>query len=165
MKKIVPCLWFDNEAEEAAKFYVDIFNGSPTKEKESKVLDTTYLAAETPSNKPIGSVLTVEFELEGQKYMALNGGPEFKFTEALSLIIECYTQEEIDYYTEKLSAVPEAEICGWVKDKYGVSWQISPKLLDEMLKDKDKEKAKRATEAMLKMKKLDIAELEKAFNG
>lgn len=165
MQKIIPCLWYDSEAEEAAKFYVEVFNGNPKKEKDSKVLETSYYQAETPSNKPIGSVLTVKFELEGQEYVALNGGPEFKFNEAISLMIQCDTQEEIDYFSEKLSAVPEAEICGWLKDKYGVSWQVNATILDEMIRDKDPQKAKRVTEAMLEMKRLNIEELKKAFEA
>lgn len=165
MQKIIPSLWFDNEAGEAAEFYVAVFNGNPYKEKDSRILETTYYQADTPSNKPVGSILTVKFELNGQEFLSLNGGPDFKFNEAISLIIQCENQEEIDYYAEKLSAVPEAEICGWLKDKYGMSWQINPKILDEMMKDKDSEKVKRVTEAFLKMKRLDIEELKKAFNG
>lgn len=157
--KLVTCLWLDNEAEEMISFYEEVFKDN------FKKGDKTFYNTETPSNKPIGSVLTYEFEIFGQGFMALNGGSEFKFNEAVSFIINCKDQEEIDYYWEALSAVPESEVCGWCKDKFGVSWQITPTRLDEMLKSDDKEAGKRAMEAMLKMKKLDIEELEKAYRG
>ena len=158
MQKITPNLWFDNEAEEAAKFYVSIFDNS-------KILDISYYSADTPSNKPKGSVLTVSFELAGQKFLALNGGPFFKFNEAVSFIVDCGSQKEVDYYWSKLSAVPESEQCGWLKDKFGVSWQIIPKQLTELMNDPDPAKARRVTEAMLQMKKIDIQKLEEAHVG
>jgi predicted 3-demethylubiquinone-9 3-methyltransferase (glyoxalase superfamily) len=149
MQKISPMLWFDNEAEEASKFYTSIF-------KNSKITNTAKYTAETPSNKPIGSVLTVSFQIEGQDFSAINGGTNFKFNEAISLVITCEDQAEIDYYWEKLSAVPEAEICGWLKDKYGVSWQVVPKDIDGLMKNPA------AMKALLKMKKLIIADLQNA---
>ncbi|MGV8150306.1 MAG: VOC family protein [Candidatus Woesearchaeota archaeon] len=147
--KISPCLWFDSEAQEAAEFYVSIF-------KNSKILETTKYTTETPSDKPIGSVLTVTFTLDGQEFMALNGGPMFKFNEAISLMIYCKNQEEIDYFYDKLSAVPEAEICGWLKDKYGVSWQLVTKEMNELMNNKD------AMKAMLEMKRINIQALKDA---
>jgi len=157
MQKITPCLWFDKEAEEAAQFYTSVF-------KNSKIgtIARYDKASAKVSGQPEGSVLTVEFELDGQKFLALNGGPVFKFNEAVSFIVDCDTQEEVDYYWEKLSAVPESEQCGWLKDKYGLSWQVVPKRLEELLNDPDSAKASRAMEAMLQMKKLDIAALERA---
>lgn len=142
-------LWMDNEAEEAARFYVSIF-------KDSSLGDITPYTTDTPSHKPIGSILTVDFTLNGQRFQALNGGPDFKFSEAVSFIVECEDQEEIDYYWEKLSYQKEAEACGWCKDKYGVSWQIVPKDLESMLHHAEPEKSKRAMDALLKMKKIDI---------
>lgn len=159
MKQLVTCLWLDAEAEEMVKFYKSIFKDN------FKKGDKTYYTTDSPSNKPIGSVLTYEFEIFGQRFMALNGGADFKFNEAVSFVIDCEDQEEVDYYWEALSAVPESEVCGWLKDKFGVSWQINPKRLNEMIKSDDKEAAKRAMDAMLKMKKLIIADLEKAYNG
>jgi predicted 3-demethylubiquinone-9 3-methyltransferase (glyoxalase superfamily) len=149
MQKISPMLWFDNQAEEAAEFYTSVF-------KNSKITNTTKYTAETPSNKPIGSVLTVSFQIEGQDFSAINGGTNFKFNEAISLVITCEDQAEIDYYWEKLSAVPEAEICGWLKDKYGVSWQVVPKDIGGLMKNPA------AMKALLKMKKLIIADLQNA---
>ena len=146
-QKIYPCLWFDNEAEEAAKFYVSVF-------KDSKILETAPYLTQTPSNKPVGSVLTVSFELNGQKFIALNGGSFFKISEAVSFVIECQDQEEIDYYWEKLSAVPESEQCGWCKDKFGVSWQVVPENIDELTKTKG------GMEALLDMHKIDIQKLQ-----
>lgn len=148
MNKISPCLWFDSEAEEAAKFYVSIF-------KNSKIIETSRYTTETPSNKPVGSVLTVTFTLDGQEFMALNGGSFFKFNEAISLMIYCKNQDEIDYFYERLSAVPEAEICGWLKDKYGVSWQLVTKDMGELMNNKE------VMEALLNMKRIDINELKK----
>ncbi len=153
-QKITPFLWFDNQAEEAANFYVSIF-------KDSKILSITRCGEAGPG--PKGSVLTVNFQLEGQQFIALNGGPHFKFTEAISFSVDCKTQEEVDYFWEKLSAGGQEQPCGWLKDKYGLSWQIIPTILGEMLNDPDPAKAKRATEAMLKMKKIDIAALKKAY--
>lgn len=158
MQKIVPCLWFDDKAEEAVNFYVSLF-------KNSKILNVTKYpeAAQEVSGKLPGSVMTVSFQIEGQEFLALNGGPIFKFTEAISFIVNCETQEEIDNLWENLSAVPESEQCGWLKDKYGVSWQIAPTELGEMLSDSDPKKVEAVTVAFLPMKKLDIAELKKAY--
>lgn len=160
MQKVYPCLWFDRQAEEAANFYISIFPNS-------KVLSISHYGKEgfEVHQMPEGTVLTVDFELDGHRFMALNGGPVFRFNEAISFVIDCETQEEIDHYWEKLSAVPESEQCGWLKDKYGVSWQVNAKVLNEMINDPDREKAGRAMDAMLKMKKLVIADLEAAFNG
>lgn len=160
MQKLTTCLWFDNEAEEAARFYTSVF-------KNSKIagMDKYGEATQEVTDKPPGSVMTVEFELEGQKFIALNGGPEFKFTEAISFVINCETQEELDYYWEKLSAVPESEQCGWLKDKFGVSWQVVPTVLNELIGGPDNERSERAMKAMLQMKKLDINLLKKAYEG
>jgi predicted 3-demethylubiquinone-9 3-methyltransferase (glyoxalase superfamily) len=149
MQKISPMLWFDNEAEEAARFYTSVF-------KNSKITNTTKYTAESPSHKPIGSVLTVGFQIEGQDFTAINGGDQFKFNEAISLVISCEDQAEIDYYWQKLSAVPEAEICGWCKDKYGVSWQVVPKNVGELINNPA------AMKALMDMKKITIKELEEA---
>ncbi|MGW8184614.1 MAG: VOC family protein [Candidatus Moraniibacteriota bacterium] len=153
MKKIIPWLWMDNEAEEAANFYVSIFPNS-------KINKITKYPTDTPSNKPIGSVMAVTFELDGNPFAALNGGTFFKLNEAVSFEIPCKDQEEIDYYWEKLSAVPESEQCGWVKDKFGVSWQIVPENMDELMSSDDPEVAKKKMEAMLKMKKIIIEDLK-----
>ncbi len=153
-------LWFDNQAEEAAKFYCSIF-------KHSKILGNekyTEAGHDITGGKP-GSVMVVEFEIEGQHFTALNGGPIFKFNEAVSFIIDCKSQEEVDYYWEKLSAVPASEQCGWLKDKFGVSWQVVPDILTKLVSDKDRVKADRTTVAMLKMKKLDIQALQDAHDG
>ncbi len=159
MKQLTTYLWVDNEAEEMAAFYQKVFKDN------FRQGDTTSFLIDTPSNKPIGSVMTVEFELFGQKFSALNGGPDFKFNEAVSFEIPCDTQEEVDYYYESLSAVPESEICGWLKDKFGVSWQIVPKRFIEMLKSDNADGAKRAMQAMMSMKKLLLADLENAYQG
>ena len=156
MPKITPFLWFDTQAEEAANFYVSIF-------KSSKVIKTTRYGEAGPG--PKGSAMTVVFELDGQKFIALNGGPHFKFTEAISFSVDCKTQEEVDTFWEKLSEGGQESQCGWLKDKYGLSWQINPTALGELLGDPDPQKAKRAMEAMLKMKKIDIAALKKAADG
>lgn len=160
--KIVPCLWFDTQAEEAANFYISIF-------KNAKInLVSRYPAAgQEVHGKQAGSVMTVEFELDGQSYTALNGGPHFKFTEAISLQVECETQEEIDYFWEKLGegGPEDAQVCGWVKDKFGLSWQIVPKAMAEMMASPNTEGMRRAFAAMLEMKKLDIAALQRAFAG
>jgi predicted 3-demethylubiquinone-9 3-methyltransferase (glyoxalase superfamily) len=161
MQKITTCLWFDHTAEEAVKLYTSIF-------KNSKIGTTTYYdeASAKASGIPAGTVLVITFELEGREFMALNGGPMFKFTEAVSLVVNCDNQQEIDYYWEKLTANGGQEsMCGWLKDKYGLSWQITPKNWEKMMNGKDPVKSKRAMEAMLKMKKLDIATLEKAYEG
>ena len=153
MQKITPFLWFDKEAGEAAKFYTSVFKGS-------KIRDSTTLH-DTPS----GTVEIVTVELFDQEFTLMSAGPLFKFNEAISFVVHCNTQKEIDYYWEKLSAVPEAEQCGWLKDKYGLSWQIVPAVMGKMLKDKDKKKLARVTEAFLKMKKFDIAALKRAYKG
>jgi predicted 3-demethylubiquinone-9 3-methyltransferase (glyoxalase superfamily) len=160
MQKISPCLWFDDQGEEAAKFYTSIF-------KDSKIGDVTRYGKEGYEihGREEGTVMTVEFEIEGQKFLALNGGPIFKFNEAISFQVYCETQEEVDYYWEKLSegGDEKAQQCGWLKDKYGVSWQIVPTILIKMLKDNDSEKSQKVMKAMLQMHKLDIGTLKKAY--
>lgn len=156
MQKIIPCLWYDSEAEEAANYYIETFNNSPYPKGESKILSKTLYNTDTPSDKPIGSVLTVNFSLAGQEFTALNGGSFFKLNEAVSFMITCRDQAEIDFFWEKLSAVPESEQCGWLKDKFGLSWQIIPEGMDELVKDE------KAMKALLEMKKLDIAKLKEA---
>ena len=160
--KITPCLWFDHEAEDAARFYTGIF-------EDSKIVSIARYpdAGQEVHGKAPGSVLIVEFTLRGQSFTALNGGPGKKFSEAVSLQIDCANQEEVDYFWERLSAGgdPHAQQCGWVKDKYGLSWQIVPNDLPKMLVDPDASKSQRAFQAMLGMKKLDIAELQRAFEG
>ena len=160
MQKITPCLWFDNQAEEAAKFYVSIF-------KNSKIGTVSRYNEESAkvSGRPNGSVMVISFELDGQQFTALNGGPMFKFTEAISLMIDCKTQDEVDYFWQKLTEGGQESQCGWLKDKYGVSWQIVPAGLNELIAGKDAEKSKRAMHAMLQMKKLDINVLREAYNG
>jgi predicted 3-demethylubiquinone-9 3-methyltransferase (glyoxalase superfamily) len=159
-QRIRPCLWFDSEAEEAARYYAGIF-------KKSRIVRITRYpkVGHEIHGKPEGSVLTVEFELDGQRFTALNGGPHFKFNEAVSLEIHCDTQEEIDYYWNSLSAVPEAEQCGWLKDRFGVSWQVVPYVLHRFLQVGTREQQARVTEAFLQMKKFDIATLERAYEG
>jgi predicted 3-demethylubiquinone-9 3-methyltransferase (glyoxalase superfamily) len=160
--KITPCLWFDNQAEDAAKFYVSIF-------RNSRIGAVTHFGKEgfEIHGRPEGSVMTVSFVLEGQEFTGLNGGPHFKFTEAISMVVNCDSQAEIDYYWEKLGAGgdPKARQCGWLKDKYGLSWQIVPKALQEMYKAGVSARSERAMKAMLQMKKLDIATLQKAYDG
>jgi predicted 3-demethylubiquinone-9 3-methyltransferase (glyoxalase superfamily) len=160
VQKITPDLWFDNSAEEAAKFYTSIF-------KNSKIIHVARYgeAAAKVSGRPKGTVMTVIFELEGQRFMALNGGPVFKFSPAISFLVNCETQEEVDNLWEKLSEGGEKEQCGWLKDKFGVSWQVVPNILGEMLQDKDAKKSERVMEAMLQMKKIDIEGLKKAYAG
>ncbi|HEY7110610.1 MAG TPA: VOC family protein [Nitrososphaeraceae archaeon] len=162
MQKITPCLWFDDNAEEASKFYTSIFKGS-------KIGDITRYGEEGYEihRKEPGTVMTIEFDIEGQNFLALNGGPLFKFNEAISFQVHCETQEEVDYYWEKLSegGDEKAQICGWLKDKYGLSWQIVPSILPKMLKDSDIQKSQRVMKAMLQMRKLDIKILEKAYQG
>ena len=159
-RKITPCLWFDDQAEEAAEFYTGIF-------KNSKVLSISRYgeAGRDVHGRPPGSVMTVAFELDGQAFTALNGGPVFKFNEAISFQINCETQEEVDHYWNKLSAGGDekAQQCGWLKDKFGVSWQVVPTVLPELLMGANPEKSGRAMEAMLQMKKLDIARLKRAY--
>ena len=162
IQKITPCLWFDDQAEEAAAFYTAIF-------RNSKILSTTRYgeAGRDVHGRAAGTVMTIAFELNGQTFTALNGGPVFKFNEAISFQITCETQDEVDYYWEKLSAGGDetAQQCGWLKDKYGVSWQVVPAVLIEMLKDSESEKSQRAMEAVLQMKKLDIEKLKQAYAG
>jgi predicted 3-demethylubiquinone-9 3-methyltransferase (glyoxalase superfamily) len=161
-QRIAPCLWFDNQAEEAAKYYTGIFKNS----KIGKI--TRYGEAGRETHKrPPGSVMTVDFELDGLRFTALNGGPLFKFNEAVSLMIMCKDQKEVDYYWEKLTpgGDPSAQVCGWLKDKYGLSWQVVPEAMPEMVGDPNSEKSQRAMAAMMEMKKLDIAALERAYNG
>jgi predicted 3-demethylubiquinone-9 3-methyltransferase (glyoxalase superfamily) len=157
MQKIIPFLWFDNQGEEAMKFYTLIF-------KNSKIGNVTRMGDEVPG--PKGKVVTASFQLAGQEFMALNGGPVpgFKFNESISFFVNCETQTEVDELWEKLSAGGEEGQCGWLKDKFGVSWQIVPTVLGELLGDKDPEKAQRVTHAMLQMKKLDIEVLRRASN-
>ncbi|HEX8880261.1 MAG TPA: VOC family protein [Candidatus Acidoferrum sp.] len=155
MPKISPFLWFDTQAEEAANLYVSIFNNS-------KIVNINRYGEAGPA--PKASVMSVVFQLDGQEFMALNGGPLFKFTEAISLLVNCKTQEEVDTYWAKLSEGGQESRCGWLKDKYGLSWQIIPTLLGEMLSDPDPQKSKRVMEAMLKMKKIDIGELKRAYD-
>jgi predicted 3-demethylubiquinone-9 3-methyltransferase (glyoxalase superfamily) len=154
MQRITPFLWFDTQAEQAAKFYCSVF-------KNSKILTTTRYGEAGPG--PKGSVMTVVFQLEGQDFIALNGGPQYKFTEAISLSVSCKTQQEVDSYWKQLSAGGEEGPCGWLKDKYGLSWQINPTILGELLSDPDPKKAQRVMEAMLKMKKIDIPTLQRAY--
>lgn len=156
MQKITPFLWFDKNAEEAVNFYISIF-------KDSKVLSVTRFGEAGPG--PAGSVLTIAFQLEGQEFVALNGGPEFKFTEAISLSVDCNTQEEIDEMWAKLTEGGEESQCGWLKDKFGLSWQVNPSILIKMLQDEDPQKAKRVMEAMMKMVKIDIKTLKQAYDG
>ena len=156
-QKITPFLWFDNQAEEAAKFYTSIFRNS----KIGKVARYDK-AGEKVSGQPAGSIMTVEFQLEGQDFVALNGGPNFKFNEAISFVVSCNTQAEVDRFWTKLSAGGKKVQCGWLKDKYGVSWQIVPKILGELLSSSDVEKSHRVMQAMLKMVKLDIGTLKRA---
>ena len=157
MQTITPFLWFDDKAEEAVKFYVSLF-------KNSKIGRITRYGAEGAevSGRPKGTVMTVTFQLDGQEFMALNGGPHFKFTEAISLLVNCKTQEEVDELWEKLSEGGEKGQCGWLKDKYGLSWQIVPTVLGEMLQDKDARKSERVMNALLKMNKIEIKALKRA---
>jgi predicted 3-demethylubiquinone-9 3-methyltransferase (glyoxalase superfamily) len=160
--KIIPCLWFDDQAEDAARFYTAIF-------KDSKITAVARYpeVGQEIHGKPAGSVMTVAFDLGGQSFTALNGGPHFKFNEAISLQIECETQADVDYYWNKLSegGDPNAQQCGWLKDKFGLSWQVVPNIVPKLVNDPDTAKAQRAFQAMLQMKKLDIAALQRAFAG
>lgn len=151
MQKISPMLWFDSQAEDAANFYVSVFKGSKI-----KTIHRYPDAGQEVTGKPAGSVMTILFELSGQDFTALNGGPQFKFSEAISFVIECADQAEIDHYWQKLSSVPEAEQCGWLKDKFGLSWQVIPKDIDQLIQ------SPAAMQAMLKMKKIVIDELKNA---
>jgi predicted 3-demethylubiquinone-9 3-methyltransferase (glyoxalase superfamily) len=158
-QKITPFLWFDHQAEEAAKFYTSIFKNS----KIGRIFRYTEQAAEK-TGRPVGSVLTIEFEIEGQKFVALNGGPFFKFNESVSFVVNCDSQEEVNYFWEKLTANGgEESACGWLTDKFGLSWQVVPTVLIDMLHDEDSEKSERVTNAMLQMKKIDIETLQGAY--
>ncbi|WP_447980112.1 VOC family protein [Candidatus Nitrospira bockiana] len=156
MPRITPFLWFDNQAEEAARFYVSVF-------KNSRIVTMTHYGEAGPG--PKGTVMTVVFQLEGQDFIALNGGPHFTFTEAISFSVSCTTQEEVDEYWDKLSRGGEEGPCGWLKDRYGLSWQITPTILNEMLNDPDPQKSKRVMEAMLQMGKIDIERLKQAYEN
>jgi predicted 3-demethylubiquinone-9 3-methyltransferase (glyoxalase superfamily) len=156
-QQITPCLWFDHEAEEAVNFYTSIF-------KHSKIHKVTHYGDAGP--RPAGSVMTISFQLAGQDFLALNGGPQFKFTEALSLMVNCEDQKEVDELWTKLTQGGGQESqCGWLKDKFGLSWQIVPNALSEMIQDKDPERAQRVMKAMLQMKKIEIDQLEEAYAG
>ncbi len=155
-QKIVPNLWFDTEAEEAAEFYVGVFENS-------RIVNATHYTEAGP--REVGMVMTVEFELDGQRFIAINGGPEFRFDEAVSFAIECETQEEIDYFWTQLLEGGEESQCGWLKDRYGLSWQVVPTGMEELFADPDKGRAERAMKAMLGMRKLDIAALRRAADG
>ena len=158
MQKITPFLWYDDKAEEAANFYVSIF-------KNSKIGGLTRYDEEgsKAAGRPKGTVMTIKFQLDGQEFVAINGGPHFKFTEAVSFVVNCDTQEEVDKFWEKLTEGGEEVQCGWLKDKYGLSWQVVPTALPEMLQDKDPAKAQRVMKAMLQMKKIDIQTLKQAY--
>ena len=158
METITPFLWFNDQAEEAARFYTSIF-------KKSRIgkIACYGKAGEKASERPAGSVMTVEFELAGQKFVALNGGPQFKFNEAISFVVNCKTQAEIDWFWKKLSAGGKRVQCGWLKDKFGVSWQVVPTVLPELLSDEDPSRSERVMQAMLKMVKLDIKKLQQAY--
>jgi predicted 3-demethylubiquinone-9 3-methyltransferase (glyoxalase superfamily) len=155
-QKIVPNLWFDTQAEEAADFYISVF-------RNSRIVNVTHYTEAGP--RDAGMVMTVEFELEGQRFVGINGGPEFTFSEAVSFQIDCTDQDEVDYYWERLSEGGEEGPCGWLKDRYGLSWQVTPAGMDELFADPDPQRARRAMEAMLKMGKLDIAALRRAADG
>ena len=161
-QKITPCLWFDDQAEEAVAFYTTLF-------RNSRIVKTTRYgeAGYDVHGKPAGTVMAVAFELDGQAFTALNGGPIFKFNEAISFQVNCETQEEVDYFWDKLTegGDEKAQQCGWLKDKYGVSWQIVPAVLLEMIDDSNSEKSQRAMKAMLQMKKIDIDTLKRAYDG
>jgi predicted 3-demethylubiquinone-9 3-methyltransferase (glyoxalase superfamily) len=156
MQKIIPNLWFDTEAEEAADFYCSVF-------KNSRIVSIARYTEAGP--REAGMVMTVEFELDGERFIGINGGPEFSFSEAVSFLITCEDQEELDYYWDKLCKGGQEGPCGWLKDRYGVSWQVVPKGMDELFSDPDPERARRAMDAMLKMGKLDIAALHAAADG
>ena len=155
-QKIIPNLWFDTKAEEAAGFYVSVF-------KDSRILNVAHYTEAGP--RPAGTVMSVEFELDGHRFLAINGGPEFTFDEAVSFAITCEDQDEVDYYWERLTEGGEESMCGWLKDRYGLSWQVVPKGMDELFADPDPGRAQRAMEAMLKMRRLDIEALRRAADG
>jgi len=156
MSKLTTCLWFDTEGEEAARFYTSVFPNS-------RITSVTHYGSAGPRDE--GTVMTVDFELDGMPFVALNGGPDFTFSEAISLMISCETQEEVDRYWETLAEGGEEGPCGWLKDRFGLSWQVVPRTLMELISDPDREKAQRVMAAMLRMKKIDIAELERAYAG
>ncbi|HEV8657071.1 MAG TPA: VOC family protein [Thermoanaerobaculia bacterium] len=156
MQKITPFLWFDGNAEEAVKFYKSVF-------QDSKIGKVTRYGEAGPG--PKGTVMTATFEIEGQEFIALNGGPQFKFTEAISFVVNCKTQKEVDYFWEKLSDGGEKSQCGWLKDKFGLSWQIVPTALLKMLSNRDAKRSQRVMKAMLQMKKIDIAALKRAYES
>lgn len=160
MQQIIPCLWFNGNAEQAVNFYLSVF-------KDSKIGTTTYYdeASSKASGQPLGSVLTIIFELNGQSFMALNGGPAFRFTEAVSFMIYCKNQEEIDYYWANLSSGGQEGPCGWLKDQFGLSWQVVPAKWESLMAGKDPVKSERAMRAMMQMGKLDIRKLEEAYDG
>ena len=161
MQKITPFLWFDDQAEEAVNFYTSLFKNS----KIGRIFRNPEEAAEK-TGRPVGSVLTIEFEIEGQKFVALNGGPLFKFNESVSFVINCETQEEVDYFWGKLIADGgEESACGWLRDKFGLSWQVTPTVLIDMLHDNDQEKSGRVMQAMLQMQKIEIPKLKAAYGG
>ena len=164
-QKIVTNLWFDTEGEDAAKFYIEVFTGRPGGEKgESKIVAVSHYLDAGPREK--GMVLTVDFLLEGQRFTALNGGPEFTFSEAMSLLVNCESQDEVDYFWEQLAGGGgEHGPCGWLKDRFGLSWQIVPAVLDELIMNEDERKANAAFKAMLKMGKIEIEELQRAFDA
>ena len=155
-QRIIPNLWFDTEAEEAAGFYTSVFDNS-------RIVNVTHYTEAGP--RAAGMVMTVEFELDGQRFVGINGGPEFTFDEAVSFQISCETQQEVDYYWQRLSAGGQEGQCGWLKDRYGLSWQVVPTGMEEILNDPDPERAQRAMRAMLKMRKLDLAALQSAADG
>jgi predicted 3-demethylubiquinone-9 3-methyltransferase (glyoxalase superfamily) len=155
-QKIVPNLWFDTEAEDAANFYTSVF-------KNSRIVNVARYTEAGP--RPAGTVMTVEFELDGQRFVGINGGPQFTFSEAVSFQIACETQDEVDYYWDRLTEGGEEGQCGWLKDRYGLSWQVVPKGMEEVFANSDPERARRAMEAMFTMKKLDIAALRRAADG
>ena len=161
MQKITPFLWFDNQAEEAVNFYCTVFSGAP-RGKNSKIGSVARYdeAGSKAAGRPVGSVMTASFQLDGQEFIALNGGPHFKFTEAISFVISCENQEEVDYYWDKLSEGGQESQCGWLKDKFGLSWQVVPTILSKLLSDP--QKSQRVMQAMLPMKKIIIADLERA---
>jgi predicted 3-demethylubiquinone-9 3-methyltransferase (glyoxalase superfamily) len=168
MQKITPFLWFDDQAEEAANLYVSIFStrgGSTVGRGDTKIVDVTRYgeAGARASGRPVGSVMTVMFQLEGQEFVALNGGPDFTFTEAISLMVNCENQEEVDELWDTLSEGGEQGPCGWLKDRYGLSWQIVPTALGEMVRDEDPKRAERVMAAMLQMKKIDLQVLKQAY--
>ncbi len=162
MPKIIPCLWFDDQAQDAAKFYASIF-------EDSKVGNLTHYGKEgfDIHHQPEGKVLTAEFRLDGIDFVGMNGGPQFKFSEAVSFQVMCETQDEVDYYWKRLSegGDPNAQMCGWLKDKFGLSWQVVPSVLPKLLKDADRSRSERVMKALMQMKKLDIAELQRAYAG